>query len=266
MTLLLGPRGRAALARLAGSRSLLAFDLDGTLAPIVRDPERARPRPSTLRLLRRVSRVYPVAFVSGRALKGLRSRLPGVRSWAMLGNHGAEEMGRRRRRPPRAVATWARGLGERLRGVPGVWIERKRYTLTVHYREAPRRRQAERAVYAAGRAVCRGARLVHGAFGMNVIPPSAPDKGTALVSLLRRQYWDAALYAGDDGSDEAAFAVRFPGLVTVRIGPRRGSRARFHLKDQKDIDRLLAELLRLRSGARRSGPRRPGGRRSGARA
>jgi trehalose 6-phosphate phosphatase len=51
MRYVLGPAGRRALRRFSRSRALLAFDDDGTLAPIVRDPNRAAMRIRTRGLL-----------------------------------------------------------------------------------------------------------------------------------------------------------------------------------------------------------------------
>ena len=55
------------LQQLAWSRALLAFDFDGTLAPIVADRDRAAMRARTRRLFERVCARYPVAVISGRS-------------------------------------------------------------------------------------------------------------------------------------------------------------------------------------------------------
>ena len=56
---ILAKRTQGLLARYARSNLLLAFDYDGTLAPIVNVPERANMRPTTRRLLKRVCERYP---------------------------------------------------------------------------------------------------------------------------------------------------------------------------------------------------------------
>src|SRR5437763_15777992 len=55
------------VAKFSKSRVLLAFDFDGTLAPIVINPAEARMRPETKELLTRVSELYPCVVISGRA-------------------------------------------------------------------------------------------------------------------------------------------------------------------------------------------------------
>ena len=87
---LFGPAGQADLADAIARRPLLAFDFDGTLAPIVARPADARMPAATLRRLRLVARHLPLAVISGRALDDLRRRI-GIDSVHLVGNHGAED-------------------------------------------------------------------------------------------------------------------------------------------------------------------------------
>jgi len=142
-----------------------------------------------------------------------------------------------------------------------VWIEDKKDTLTIHFRSASSRPRARRAVLRIARALPH-ARLVAGHFGINLIPVGSPDKGTAVRRLQRRARSRAALYVGDDGSDELVFSNgRGRGLVTVRVGRSRASRAAYYLRDQREIDDLLALLVALRreSPAARDSRFRSGG-------
>jgi len=246
---------RGVLRELARSRSILVFDFDGTLAPIVRVPGRARMRPSTRALLREAALLYPCAVVTGRALGDLQTRVAGLPLWAMLGNHGAENGERRRgqREALRAVRAWRRTLHERLASTDGVWIEDKRFSLTIHFRGA-----ASRSMGTVLRAVqsLRGARLVGGHYGINVLPIDAPHKGTAVRALSRRARSESTLYVGDDCSDELVFASReTPDLVAVRVKRSLTSRAAYYLRDQKEIDDLLSALVALRR-AEQAAPRR----------
>jgi len=119
MKSLLAPQNRPALRRLARGRVLLAFDFDGTLAPIVADPARAHLRPSTRRLLIEVARKYPCVVISGRNRADVASRLTGIPLRRVLGNHGIEPS------PAlpaarRAVRRWLACLKPRLERVPGL--------------------------------------------------------------------------------------------------------------------------------------------------
>lgn len=235
---------RAVLAGLAGSRSLLGFDFDGTLAPIVSDPGAARMRPSTREALARVAALYPVAVVSGRSLDDLRDRLEGVAVRSLVGNHGVEtESGSARYLA--LVQRWRRELAERLGGSPGVEVEDKGYSLSVHYRRAPER-WSELATAVAGLA---DARVVSGKMVFNVVPEGAAHKGDALLRLREAEGADVALFVGDDVTDEDAFSLEpEAGVVSIRVGWSRASRATHYLDGQRDMDALLGALAELRGG------------------
>src|SRR5262245_1966424 len=81
--------GLAVLRKCAGPGTLFAFDFDGTLAPITRDPARAKIPRSTALLLTSLSRLAPAAVITGRPLADIRAKVPATfRAWA--GDHGAE--------------------------------------------------------------------------------------------------------------------------------------------------------------------------------
>jgi trehalose 6-phosphate phosphatase len=240
----LATRHRGELERLAASRTLLAFDYDGVLAPLIRDPHGSGMRPRTAALLRRVVERWPVAVVSGRAWKDTVRLSQGIAP-VVVGNHGFE-LGHPKPVPRTVLAQvqrWRRTLEEELDGEP-VYFEDKRSTLAVHYGLQRRWRGAERAVYAAAGRL-EGARLVQGKKVLNVIPAGFPDKGDAVLALLRRFRLDVALYAGDDVTDEDAFRVGPPRVFAVRVGAGR-SLAPWRLPDQPAVDALLERLAALR--------------------
>lgn len=246
MTRLLGPAGRRALARLAADRSLLALDFDGTLAPIVGDRHAAAMRPRTLALLRRVAAAYPCVVVSGRARADVAARLPGVALLEVVGNHGAEAGGAASPAWQGAARGWARALRRAARGLAGVEVEEKGLSVTAHYRHATAPAAARRALLAAARAL-PGGRVVPGKRVVSVVPAGAPDKGDAVAAAARRQGARQVLFVGDDVTDEDAFGRDLGApAVDARVGRRRGSRARWYLRDQAEVDALLRLLLELR--------------------
>jgi len=248
MRYLLARANRDVLEQFARSRTLLAFDYDGTLAPIVRDPQRAEMRPSTRRLLRAVARAYPCVVISGRSRADVRRLLRGVRLVEVLGNHGIEEPAGRRARTGarREVRGWIRFLEPRLGGIPGVAIEDKGHSLSLHYRRAREKRRARAQILAAAAAL-DGAKLTGGKQVVNVLPAGAPGKGLALVRARERSGCDTAVYLGDDETDEDVFALDQPGqLLTARVGRKRSSAAAYYIRRQAEVDRLLRGLLRLR--------------------
>lgn len=247
---LLARRHAAALEGLARARVLLAFDFDGTLAPIVARPAAAAMRRRTARLLAEACRLYPCAIVSGRARADVLERLDGARPNHVVGNHGLEPTADADRYR-REVAAARRALARRLAAEPGVEIEDKSYTLSVHYRRAPGQRAARAAIARAIGALPAPVRVIPGKSVVNVLPADAPGKGDAVRRLRRLDGLDRCLYVGDDATDEEVF--RLGGsepLVGVRVGASRSSAAAYCIVDQGEIDALLGRLVKLRGGGK----------------
>jgi trehalose 6-phosphate phosphatase len=233
---LLSDDGGKALTALLVERPLLVFDFDGTLAPMVKQPERAKMRPLTEKLLEAVAQHYDVAVLSGRQRADVAARLGAVRVRWVVGNHGAE-WERAEARLLNRVKRWREALEPQL--FDGVRLEDKGLSLTLHYRGVADPRGTERRLRALaseldGIALKRGKRV------LNLLPAGSPDKGDALRRLKRlsRSRW--ALYVGDDETDEDAFGVR--GALSVRVGLRRTSKAKWFLHGQREIDALLERL------------------------
>ena len=129
------------LAEFAASNVMLAFDYDGTLAPIAARPELARMRRPTRRLLSAVSRRYPAVVISGRSREDLMRRVGSVPVWHISGNHGLEPWGEQPKYHAQ-VRSWVDELQARLGHLRGVEIEDKAYSITVHFRHAPDDRRA----------------------------------------------------------------------------------------------------------------------------
>lgn len=245
MRYILAKRHATTLTDFATSNVLVAFDYDGTLAPISSNPDRAHMRARTRRLLGAVADRYPCIVISGRARSDLAKWLSGVPVWHLSGNHGLEPWAEDAAYAAR-VKRWERQLAHRLEGHAGVTIENKTYSLTVHYRHAHPRRPALLAVQSAVRNL-RGARLIRGKEAVSVLPRDSVHKGDALHRARRLLHCDLAIFVGDDETDEDAFGGSSTAAVLgVRIGSRRRSKARYYLKDQVEIDTFLSKLISLR--------------------
>ncbi len=245
---ILAARNRATLAAFAAANVLLAFDYDGTLAPIASTPARARLPATTRRLLTTIAHYYPCVVISGRRLDDVVKRLEGIPIWYVFGNFGHEPAPHGHRPPPR-VGEWARRLTERLPTHRGLVIEEKIYSVTIHYRHVSDKRRALAAIEDAVGEI-PDARAIGGTQAMTILPRGGPDKGVALQQARRLFHCDKALYIGDDDTDEDAFASAPPDrLLAIRVGTKRTSAARYRLKRQADMDELLRRLLALRPAA-----------------
>lgn len=242
---ILSRSNRELLQQYACSNVVLAFDYDGTLAPIVRDPSRAPMRDTTRRLLIAVAAEYPCIVVSGRSRGDAGRWLRGVPLRQIVGNHGVEPW---QATPPlmAEVKRWLPLLDRRLGGFKGVWIEDKTYSLAVHYRRSREKKKARAAILAAA-AELAPARVIEGKQVINLLPPGAPHKGMALLRERERLGCDTALYLGDDVTDEDVFGLDQPGrLLAIRVGAHSASVASYCLRSQAAVDDLLEALLTFR--------------------
>jgi trehalose 6-phosphate phosphatase len=234
------------LAQIAWARVLLAFDFDGTLAPIVEHPTDARMRERTRLLFERVCALYPCAVISGRARDDVSRRIAGAPVCHVIGNHGLEcgdDVESFARQIQQIRPTLERGLA----GRPGIEIEDKGYSLAIHYRRSRQKRADRKAIQDCVRALPSRLRLMAGKLVVNVIPEGAPHKGEALLRVRAEVGADTALYVGDDITDEDVFEIDQPGrLLTVRVGRSSATSAEYFVRDQREVDRLLARLADLR--------------------
>lgn len=241
--------GARALDALLHGPALLAFDFDGTLAPIVTDPSAARATEPLSQAMQQLCTLAPVAVITGRSVADISSRLAFVPKY-VVGNHGME--GLPVGLPARAAADaardqatcrqWLRQLNAA--SLPtGVLIENKTLSLSVHWRNTAQPRQAAGAIDAAIAQLDPSPKRIPGKFVVNLLPPGAHTKRDAIEQLLAHEGLQRALFVGDDETDEAVFHRAPPDWVTVRIAPFERTAARFCLHDQRDIGWLVNELL-----------------------
>lgn len=233
----------AVLKQLAQERTLCAFDFDGTLAPIVEHPGQAGMGGQTRILLGQVAALYPCVIVSGRARENLLGLLSGVKVARVIGNHGAENEGSAHR--SHLVAQWKAAMESQLGSLPGLWVEDKGLSLAVHYRQCLHKTEARRRILTAARKL-EHVHVLGGKQVVNLVVETAPDKGQALAGERNRLGCKWVLYVGDDENDEEAFALD-GNVVPVRIGRKQRSHARYYLRTQAEIDKLLKVLVQLRA-------------------
>jgi trehalose 6-phosphate phosphatase len=275
---------RVALTILAAEpRVLVAVDFDGTLAPFVTDPMRARSIAGGVEALRAAAALdgCTVAVVSGRDVATLEV-VTGIRAGegiTLVGSHGAEvrlaeaaESTTSADAVPLddAAAHLLDTVRQELEAIAGryagVRLEHKPSAVVLHTREV----DARTAQAATEAALDVGRRLT----GVTVIPGkavvelsvSAADKGTALVRLAQGSRSNATLYVGDDTTDERAFAALQPseGDLTVKVGAGE-TLARFRVADPEAVVALLELFVDRRTVSSRLVRRHPADRRRGRR-
>uniref|UniRef100_UPI002FDBE32A trehalose-phosphatase n=1 Tax=Streptomyces sp. IBSBF 2806 TaxID=2903529 RepID=UPI002FDBE32A len=217
--------GRAALDAIVArpSAALVALDFDGTLAPIVENPEDARAHPGAVPALAALApRIAAVAVITGRPAEvavrnGGFAGVEGLAHLAVLGHYGAERWDARTGAlsapaPHPGVAAVRAELpgvlavaGDR----PGIWIEEKGgRAVAVHTRRADDPQAAFDALRAplTDLATRNGLIVEPGRMVLELRPPGI-DKGVALLEHVRETGAGSILYAGDDLGDLPAFAA-----------------------------------------------------------
>lgn len=243
----------AVLPRLrASERVALFLDFDGTLVPIAPRPDEVRLTPSTRRLLDRLARRSRVlvTVISGRRRRELLQYIA-VKNIRYFGLYGWERSNGLRlpRSEQSALRRAAAILREDLAEFPGVWIEDKESTLSLHFaaaRPVVATAARERISFLL-RPFRRRLRLFENIRDVEVMPCAISDKGSALRRCLASHEFHRALpiYFGDDYSDEPAFAAARDG-VPIIVGNRRPTRARYRLRSPDEVadalDRLAAAV------------------------
>ncbi|WP_220093805.1 trehalose-phosphatase [Gryllotalpicola protaetiae] len=217
----------------AAPRLLVALDFDGTVAPLVDDPSTSRITADAAAAIARL-RALPatwVAFVSGRPLDTLAALTASGPDALLVGSHGVEVSIRgelaaaRLSDDERARMTRLEvELEQLVAAVPGAWLEYKPVGYGV-----PTRLVEQAELVAPLQQAARDAADAIGGFttrlGKDIIEFSVRDvtKGDGVRMLRELLVAEeggpvAVLYAGDDVTDEDAFAVLEPGDLGVKVG------------------------------------------------
>lgn len=223
------------------------LDFDGSLAAIVARPGDARPVQGAREALAAlIGRYRVVAILTGRRSEEVAEliNVPGLR---YFGLYGMEEAA------PELLTAVGSVAEAAAAAVPGAWVEDKRASIAVHYRQAPDPAQARASLVRSLREVASSAGLevVQGKMVVELVPAGRPRKGGAVERLAGEHALRAALFAGDDEADLDAFdaldRLRSKGLLAVKVAVR-GEETPPGLVDSADVvvegPEGLVELLR----------------------
>jgi trehalose-phosphatase len=244
-------------------RTAVFLDYDGTLTPIVERPEDAYLPDLTRLSVERLARHCTVAVVSGRDLPDLRQRVDldhityaGSHGFDIKGPDGVEMQNEEGVKFLPILDRAERRLRELTSSVPGAQVERKKFSVAVHYRRVDLSRAREVASYVhevAGQ--FEGLQQSEGKKVFELQPKVDWHKGKAVLWLLKALGLNhegvVPIYIGDDTTDENAFrSLRDHGIgIVVEEGARMTS-AQYVLRDTEQVREFIDRLAALLEGER----------------
>lgn len=223
-------------------RPLFFIDYDGTLAPIVDNPDEAYPHPEAPALLEQLDAKHPLWIVTGRHLQALDGLLD--MPLRAIGLHGAQQGrvgGTIRRLAPDDAVEALRRLRQTVPTGNGVEVEEKDTAFAIHYRAADDEDEARDRIQSWANAVPDMLEAIWGKKVME-LRPKGMSKGTAVRSIADEHPERIPVYLGDDVTDEDAFDALqdVDEAVTVKVGAEE-TKARYRLSGP---DEVIAYLRR----------------------
>lgn len=234
----------------------LLLDFDGTVSDFAPTPRKAKISPAAKRALIKLRRTCPIVIISGRPLHTLKRKV-GIGGISYAGDHGLtwEIDSRKGGMPvPERYIQAISAIGRRVRPISrtysGLLLEHKHTALTVHFRNVPPslRPSVKKVITRAVHAVVEdsGLLITWTKVAVEFRPPIKWNKGDFAKLFLRTiartfKHSFVPVYAGDEPSDEDAFKVMRKG-ITIRVGSRGKSAARFYTPRRYEIDEFLERL------------------------
>ncbi|KAL9245734.1 hypothetical protein vseg_019351 [Gypsophila vaccaria] len=251
-----------------GKQIVMFLDYDGTLSPIVDDPDRAFMSDSMRRTVRKLARYFPTAIVSGRCRDKVYSFVK-LAELYYAGSHGMDIKG------PTKGSKYLKGtegvlcqpateflpmmdevyntLLVKTKTIIGAKVEHNKFCLSVHFRCVDEKKWTQLAHEV--RSVLKHypkLRLTQGRKVLEIRPTIKWDKGKAIEFLLESLGLANCndvfpVYIGDDRTDEDAFKVLRDkgqgfGILVSKI-PKE-TNASYYLEEPSEVMSFLQRLVK----------------------
>ncbi|EMR02258.1 trehalose-phosphatase [Cesiribacter andamanensis] len=244
--------------KLANRKPVLFLDYDGTLSHIVKDPDKALLTAEMKDVLARLAQKTTVTVISGRDRADVQQKV-GLEQVVYAGSHGFDIEGpgglalqyEEGQKAQPALDKATQNLKSALGHIPGVWIERKKYAIAVHYRNVAEG-QEQQVIQEVENELSRHQGLKKGG-GKKIIelkPSIDWHKGRATEWLLKKLELDPSrtlpIFMGDDLTDEDGLKAVHEGGIGILAGEH-GEKtwAHYRLDDVEQVRLFLEELYTL---------------------
>ena len=237
-------------------KTVFFFDYDGTLTPIVQQPDLAKISLEMKEIIRQLSLKHKLAIVSGRGRRNLQTLVDIPRIF-YAGDHGLDIIGpdismihpKIKKFLP-LIQNISKSLDKSLTHIPGVIIEKKKTSVAIHYRQVskedlPGLKLPLNKILKENR---ENIRLLKGKKVVEFLPNIEWNKGKAVLWILNalRLDWSNSkiFYLGDDTTDEDAFRIlRTRGISILIAEKAKISAADFRLSSPEEVKCWLKYFL-----------------------
>lgn len=240
---------------LAKRKKILFLDFDGTLAPICKHPKESRMNPLIQKALSCLSKSkqFKIVIISGRSLDDLQSKV-NMSGIYYSGNYGMEIKGVGGRFFPGAKSVRKNRtillmllskLKKEFQFFPGVLIEDKKFSISLHYRNVPREhRVLLKALthFYQNKFKRYSLQWKQGKKVWEVFPETFWDKGKAALFFMKKFKKALPIVVGDDLGDEPMFKALSRTAISIRVGRRKGSCADYYFKSMNEVGTFLKKI------------------------
>ncbi|KAK1403729.1 Trehalose 6-phosphate phosphatase [Heracleum sosnowskyi] len=250
-----------------GKQIVMFLDYDGTLSPIVDDPDRAFMSDAMRATVRKLARYFPTAIVSGRCTDKVYNFVR-LAELYYAGSHGMDikgpSKGSQYKKTAQSVLCQPatkflpmikevyKTLLDKTKSTPGAKVENNKFCLSVHFRCVEEKKWSELAQKV--RSVLKDypkLQLTQGRMVLEIRPTIKWDKGKAVEFLLESlgytNFTDVfPVYIGDDRTDEDAFKVlteRGQGLGILVSKTPKETNASYSLREPSEVMKFLQLLV-----------------------
>ncbi|KAJ4909125.1 Trehalose-phosphate phosphatase B [Raphanus sativus] len=250
-----------------GKQIVMFLDYDGTLSPIVEDPDKAYITHEMREVVKGVALNFPTAIVTGRSIDKVRAFVK-LNEIYYAGSHGMDIEGPTNEssygesnqgvlfQPAREfipmIEKVVKILEEKTKCIPGAMVENNKFCLSVHFRRVDEKRWAALAEQVKSVLVdYPKLKLTQGRKVLEIRPTIKWDKGQALNFLLRSLGFESSenvvpVYIGDDRTDEDAFKVlreKGQGFGILVSKVPKETNASYSLQDPSQVNEFLKRLV-----------------------